>query len=171
MSHDVAADLESLAQRACRMGAHAAKVIEAASIATAPWVRLRCQYGCGGYNRTLCCPPYTPTPEETRRVADSYRHAILVHCKPGANVKELVVALEREVFLAGFYKAFALGAGPCGLCDECNLENCAHPEQARPAMEACGVDVFATARANGFPIEVVTDATCEQNYFGVVLVD
>jgi len=165
------ADPEFLVGRAVALGAQGAKVIEAASIVTAPWVRLRCQYGCGGYNRTLCCPPFTPTPEETRRVVDCYRRAVLVHCKPGADVKELVVTLEREAFLAGFYKAFALGAGPCGLCEECNLEDCAHPSQARPAMEACGIDVFATARANGFPIEVVTDSACDQNYYGVVLVD
>jgi hypothetical protein len=38
-------------------------------------------------------------------------------------------------------------------------------------MEACGIDVFATARANGFPIEVVRDYSCEQNRYGVVLIE
>jgi hypothetical protein len=32
-----------------------------------------------------------------------------------------------------------------------------HPEQARPAMEACGIDVFSTVRKAGLPIEVVSD--------------
>ena len=46
-----------------------------------------------------------------------------------------------------------------------------HPNQDRPAMEACGVDGFGTARANGFPLEVVRDSSCDHNYYGVVLVD
>jgi predicted metal-binding protein len=123
------------------------------------------------YNSSLCCPPHSPRPEETRRVLDCYRRAILVRCKPGVYVKELVAALEREVFLAGYYKALALGAGPCFLCEECSFDRCRHATEARPAMEACGIDVYATVRANGFPLEVVTDDKCDQNYYGVVLVD
>jgi hypothetical protein len=38
-------------------------------------------------------------------------------------------------------------------------------------MEACGIDVYATVRANGFPIEVVEDGACEQNYYGLVLIE
>ncbi len=38
-------------------------------------------------------------------------------------------------------------------------------------MEACGIDVYATARGNGFPIEVVKDETDDQNYYGVVLIE
>ena len=38
-------------------------------------------------------------------------------------------------------------------------------------MEAYGIDVFATARANGFPIEVVRDEEDEQHHNGLVLID
>ena len=38
-------------------------------------------------------------------------------------------------------------------------------------MEACGIDVFATARANGFPIEVLSDYSAEENFYGVILID
>jgi len=165
------ADLDGFLQRACALGAADAKVISPASIVTAPWVRLKCQFGCGGYNSSLCCPPYSPTPKETREVIDSYNRAILVHCKRGVNVKKLVADLEREVFLSGFYKAFGLGSGPCRLCDKCTFEQCIHPREARPSMEASGIDVYATARGNGFPIEVVKDRSCDQNYYGVILVD
>jgi predicted metal-binding protein len=84
---------------------------------------------------------------------------------------KLIVKLEREIFLSGFYKALGFGAGPCRLCKECNLKECVRPDDARPSMEACGIDVFATARANGFPIEVVRDYSCEQNRYGVVLIE
>lgn len=100
--------------------------------------------------------------------------ALLVHCPGGGkwhSIERIVADLEREVFLAGHYKAFAFGSGPCDLCDECTFEHCLHPHQARPAMEAAGIDVFATARGNGFPIEVVTDHDCPQNYYGLVLVE
>jgi len=170
---------------AVRLGAAEAKIIAPASVVTAPWVRLKCQYGCGGYGRRLTCPPYSPTPEQTRAVLDCYQTAVLVHCPGGGksqtlqslgdgvwrSVKKIVADLERETFLAGHYKAFAFGSGPCDLCEECNLESCEHPHQARPAMEAAGIDVFATARGNGFPIEVVREEGCEQNYYGVVLVE
>lgn len=165
------ADIGWLVKRAVDCGAEEAKIIDPRSVVTAPWVRLKCQYGCGGYNSSLCCPPFSPTPDYTRKVLDSYQRAILIHCKPGVDVKRLVADLEREAFLAGYYKAFGLGCGPCNLCDECNMESCIYPTQARPAMEACGIDVFATARGNGMPIEVVTDRSCDQNYYGLLLLD
>jgi hypothetical protein len=35
-------------------------------------------------------------------------------------------------------------------------------------MEACGIDVYATARGNGYPIHVVRDEDAEQNYYGLL---
>lgn len=165
----VAMDASALAQRARDLGAQDAKLIDPASIVTAAWVRVKCRYGCGGYGSSLCCPPHSPTPEETRAVIDCYEEALLIHCKPDVRVKEIVAALEREAFLSGFYRAFGMGEGPCHLCDECNLERCIHPRHARPAMEACGIDVYATARGNGFPLEVARDRESEQNYYGMLL--
>ena len=43
--------------------------------------------------------------------------------------------------------------------------------KARPAMEACGIDVFVTARANGFSIHVVRSHEDEMNVFRVILVE
>ncbi len=162
------------AQRAVELGAAEAKVVSPASVVTANWVRLKCQYGCGGYGLRLTCPPYSPTPQQTRAMLEEYHTAVLVH-SPGdgkwTSIKEVVADLEREVFLAGHYKAFAFGSGPCALCDTCNLQHCDHASLARPAMEAAGIDVYATARAAGFPIAVVTDHDCPQNYYGLVLVE
>jgi len=165
---------EEWVERAKALGAAEAKLIDPGSVITAPWVRLKCQYGCGGYGRCLTCPPYSPTPEETRAVLDCYRTALLVHCPGGGEwraIREIVADLEREVFLAGHYKALAFGSGPCNLCEECALEDCLHPSRARPSMEAAGIDVYATARGNGYPIEVVTDRDCAQNYYRLVLIE
>ncbi len=163
--------LNALVRRARELGAVGAKVIRAGTVTTAPWVRMKCRFGCGGWGSNLCCPPHSPTPEETARVVASYKRALLIHCKANKRPTKIAVALEREAFLSGYYKALAFGVGPCRLCGDCNFEGCVHPDDARPAMEACGIDVFATARANGFPIEVVRDETSDQNYYGLVLID
>ncbi len=164
--------LDTYIQRALELGAEDAKIIPSEDVFTAEWVRLKCQYGCGSYGRCLMCPPYSPLPEQTRRVLDCYEHVLLVHGKPGAGIKGLVLSLEREIFLDGYYKALSLGAGPCRLCDRCDVETlCQHPREARPAMEASGIDVFATARKAGFPIEVVRERTCDQNYYGIVMIE
>jgi len=64
-----------------------------------------------------------------------------------------------------------MGAGPCRLCNDCNLKGaCRHREMARPSMEACGIDVFTTARNNGFKIETLDSTRCRANYFGLVLI-
>jgi len=159
------------ARRACGLGAVNAKVIRADTIVTAPWVRMKCQFGCGGFNTSLCCPPHSPKPEETREVIACYRRALLIHCKSDVRPTKVVAELEREIFLSGFYKALAFGAGPCRLCKRCSFKECVHPEDARPSMEACGIDVFSTARANGYPIQVVTNYSCDENYYGLVLID
>lgn len=163
--------------KALEMGVDGAKIIDPASIVTAEWVRLKCQFGCPGYGMRLCCPPHTPAPEVTRKVIDSYRNAILLHrrLKKGERSKgfsEAVVRLETEIFLDGYYKAWSMGSGPCRLCKECDPTGlCKHGYQARPSMEACGIDVFKTARDNGFQINVVRSPEDERNIYGVVLVE
>jgi len=164
--------LKPFVQRARELGATDAKVIRADSVVTAAWVRLKCQYGCDGWGSSRCCPPHTPTPEETAKVIACYTRALLVHCcGRKARPTRIVAPLEREIFLAGFHKALAFGCGPCRFCAECTFAACRRPDDARPAMEACGIDVFGTARANGFPIAVVRGGADEQNYYGLVLVD
>ena len=159
------------AKRAEELGAKKAKIIRVATVKTAEWVRLKCKYGCGGWNGCLTCPPNSSTPEETQRVLDDYRWAVLVEA--GKRVpRDIIPKLEREIFLAGHYKAFGYASGPCRLCAECNVAGeCRHPCEARPAMEASGIDVFATVRGNGFTIDVLTDTCQTGHYFGMVLIE
>jgi predicted metal-binding protein len=157
-------------KRAKELGAKEAKVIAAKSIVTAEWVRLKCKFGCSGYGQSLTCPPYSPTPEETRRVLGCYKAALLVHGNAYKDIHAMIPTLEREIFLDGYFKAFGMGAGPCQLCKKC-AKFCRHPDKTRPAMEACGIDVYTTVRANGYPIGVVKTENCKGNYYGVVLIE
>lgn len=155
-----------------------ALIVETAKIFTAPWVRMKCRFGCAGYGERLCCPPHTPDYQETRAVLDSYKHALLchVHWKKDYGVVDkfngIIVDLETAVFLDGYYKALGLGSGPCTLCRTCDTSgHCRNPERARPAMEACGIDVFKTVRAHGLPIHVVRTHREERDIYGIVLIE
>ena len=153
-------------------GAEGVRRVDPREVPTAEWVRLRCQFGCGGYGRCLTCPPHSPAPEQTRRMLDEYTVGFLIYWGHQNGGREALADIERQVFLAGSYKAFALACGPCGLCRECSLERpCRHPDQARPAMEACGIDVFRTARDAGFPIRVVTCSEDTPDFYSLLLVE
>jgi len=85
-------DIESASrwvEAANRLGAAEAKVISPESVITAPWVRLKCQFGCGGWGQRLTCPPHSPAPEQTRAVLDCYHTAVLVHCPGEDNWRRL----------------------------------------------------------------------------------
>jgi predicted metal-binding protein len=162
---------EALLELAAQAGAIAAKIIDPNTVETTDWVRWKCQFGCGGFGSSLACPPYSPTPDQTRRMLEGYARAVLFE-SPAGQSKSIAVRLERSIFLLGHWKAFGLGAGPCNLCPRCAFaKGCRHPDKCRPSMEACGIDVFTTVRRHGFQIEVVRTHKDPQHYFGLVLVD
>lgn len=116
------------------------KQISTDVIVVADWVRFKCRYGCRAYGKHLCCPPYAPTPEETRRVVAEYKTAVLARFEtlpgPGtdpkhthhylmnsvANLHRTVYQLEAKAFLSGYYKALGFYAMPCALCETCVAE-------------------------------------------------
>ena len=176
-------DLEKYYLRAIEGGATHAKQVHPSSVVTASWIRSKCQFGCPGYDRSYSCPPHTPTPQETREILDSYHRSILFHIEvPHMPEKEkhyrkyfdMLVDLEGELFKDGYYKAFVFLAGPCRICKKCaKLEQkpCNLLGRARPCMEACGMDVYQTARNNGFFIETLRERTETNNEYCLMLVD
>lgn len=159
--------------------------VNPSAVVTGPWVRLKCQYGCTEYGRSYCCPPDTPTPEQTRKILESYHRAILFHIKaekdPARSRRkflsqfyESLVDLEGEMFKDGYHRAFIFLAGPCDYCKICSKlkgEPCTFGLKARPSMEACGIDVYQTARNNGFFVKPLKDKAEAQNVFCLMLVD
>ncbi|MGD0818371.1 MAG: DUF2284 domain-containing protein [Methanomassiliicoccales archaeon] len=65
--------------------------------------------------------------------------------------------LERDAMMMGHRFALALSGGTCSLCEECAGispgEPCRHPFEARPSMEAVGIDVILTAENAGIGVE------------------
>jgi predicted metal-binding protein len=176
-------DLKKYCDKGVAVGFTHARPILPSSVVTAPWVRLKCQFGCVGYGLSYCCPPNTPTPEETRKVLDSYGQAILFHLEApktpdrGKQTHKLMVSLvelEGEIFKEGYYKAFVYIAGPCSLCKECaklKRVTCNFGQKARPSMESCGIDVYQTARNNRLPIQALKEKAETQNIYCLMLVD
>ena len=175
-------DLKKYADHALKGGATSVIQIHPSSVVTAAWVRLKCQFGCGGYDQSYCCPPHTPTPEEMRKVLDAYQRALLFHIETlslrGREKRkkflQMLIDLEGDAFKDGYYKAFVLLAGPCDVCRQCAKatgDACNDRYRARPSMEACGIDVFQTARNNGFHIETLRDEKAPRNNFCLMLVD
>jgi len=170
--------LKPYLQMALDKGVKDAVVIETSKVFTEAWVRMKCQYGCSMFGKGLCCPPRTPTPEEMRKILDSYKYGILLHrhiqkgYKYVNDFNDIIVDLERTIFLDGYYKAWTVGSGPCTKCKECNITGtCLHPEKARPSMESCGIDVYRTARQSNLPIQVVKDHSQDRDIYGLVLVE
>lgn len=146
--------------------------IDPREVVTGPWVRAKCSSGCSGYGKNLQCPPHSMAYKETREMLDSYTTAVLVQGQPpGKSFHEKLLSLEKRMFLDGYYKAFVFGAGPCPVCPRCPDDGkCRHHNLARPAMEASGMDVYATAAQVGWSLAPVKNKDGYVKYIGLLLV-
>jgi predicted metal-binding protein len=173
--------VDTYVKRARSLGMTKAKIIHPETVVVGHWVRLKCQYGCGGYGGCLTCPPHSPLPEYTQGMLTEYSRGLLVQAKDidlsrqsGVLLKlrRAVTGIEREMFLDGYYKAFGMASGPCDVCRTCDTGSpCRHPYQARPSMEACGIDVYQTARNNGFTLEVVRSGDSLCSFMSLILIE
>ncbi|MDO4732990.1 MAG: DUF2284 domain-containing protein [Bacillota bacterium] len=139
-------------------------IIDPASVVTAPWVRYKCQFGCGKYGKSPLCPPNTPSYTETRAILDAYSLGILYRVRSSRPGNGLAGPILRALGRAGYYKAIAFDDAPC-----CSLEK--GQPLPQPTLEACGVDVLASARNNGFRVELAGNADGSWDCFGLILVE
>jgi predicted metal-binding protein len=161
--------------------------LQTSEIVTASWVGLKCRYGCANYNTSWCCPPAAPDLPTTRGLLSEYELALLLisentneHFYRNSSEKrrrqiqrwKATVALERKLFLMGYYKAFGLPAEACALCKDCAYpKQCKFPNEKRPSLEACSIDVFQTLRNLGKSAGLVCNvADCYHSYSLILLV-
>lgn len=159
------------------------KWIKAQDIIVSQWVRFRCMYGCSSYGKCGTCPPHVPSVEECKKMISEYKDAAVFHFtkkvekpedrKPWS--KEMILKLlklEREVFSMGYYKTFLVPFDNCGLCENCsgNRIDCKKPQKARPGADALGIDVFATVRNLGYPIQVLKEYDETMNRYAFLLI-
>jgi predicted metal-binding protein len=160
------------------------KWVESREVVVAQWVRTKCMFGCGNYGHNAACPPNVPSVAEIRQLFTEYSTVVIFHFAHAVDkpedrhawtrgVNQELLKLERELFLSGHYKVFLLCCDSCHLCTDC-LETrgtCKIPRSARPSPEAMAIDVFATVRKVGFPIQVLTEYSQAMNRYAFMLIE
>ncbi len=165
-------EITKIKSLALKFGVEEAEVIKTSKIVVENWVNWKCRFGCPDYGKWLTCPPYTPKPEETKALLKEYKIALLVRLSDKIKLYEAINKLERELFLQGYYKAFGFSGGHCPYCEKCTLDfkTCKNLLLVRPSMEACGINVFETAKNAGFPVEILKDKNLKVYRFGLILI-
>ena len=160
------------------------KWIDPEKIVISQWVRMKCMFGCREYGQNGSCPPNVPPVSECERFFSEYSAAVIFHFekrvdKPedrhawSSKVNLKLAKLERDVFLAGYERAFLLFMDSCCICAECTgeRENCKEPRLSRPSPEAMAVDVFTTVRQFGFPIQVRTEYSQKMDRYAFLMIE
>jgi predicted metal-binding protein len=158
--------------KAKKMGALEAKVIKASDIVIDPRTLIKCMFGCDTWGKHWTCPsaPGALKPWEFEEILKRYKYGILIHSETKKLAQDISFKLESDAFVDGYYFAFSMA--DCGLCTNCIYpDTCKHPEKARPAMQALGIDVFATARMQNMPIETLANKEDEPNWYSLVLIE
>lgn len=194
-------DLEDLRKYALELGATRAKILSTRDLVIRESARAKCYIpACKFYGSSIMCPPHNPlTADLTRKIVKEYQFGILFqldvpvedfvgegwrvrHLPMERKHKEILAKLEGKAFHMGYARALGFAAGECSLClpqMECAVIKggaCVHPLQARPAMEACGFDVFEIAKRVGWKLvpighESQVKAIPCASLIGLVLVD
>lgn len=192
--------LEELKEFAIGLGADRAVVIstEDLIVRTSAWAKCFIP-ACKFYGTSIMCPPHNPLkPDITAKIVREYKYGVLfqldapihdfvgeewrrLHVKTELAHKKMLAELEGKAFHMGFPLALGFAAGECSLCvpaKPCAVlqgNECAHPLQARPAMEACGFDVFSIAEKVGWKLVPIGHMSVAENIacaslIGLVLV-
>ena len=155
------------------LGAVNAKIINASEVVVDNRSRLKCRFGCSSYFINWTCPPRHGIQPWTfkKRLLSQYSVALLVHAQDPETSQKISIEIEKRAFLDGYSLVFSLS--DCTLCEECTCpeEPCRHPEKARPAAQSFGIDIFATAKKQDYPIYTLKNKEEEQNWYSIVLLD
>jgi predicted metal-binding protein len=168
-------DLQSAyLQKALSMGADHAVTFQTGDIVFDPRTLLKCMFGCSSWGIEHTCPsrPGALKPWEYEHILSRYQWGIIVHSTDKKLSQQVSFEIERQAFLDGYYFAFSLS--DCGLCKECAAYRqaaCVNPKKARPAFHSVGIDVFATVRKFGLPIETLAHQDDPQNWYSAVFVE
>lgn len=77
-----------LLRQASSLGATEARIISSDKIVVEDRVLLKCKSGCHWYGHKLVCPPFTPTPDEFRRMLKEYENVLIVKFRARAEAEE-----------------------------------------------------------------------------------
>jgi len=87
---------EFLRKHALKLGAKDAKIIPVEKIVVEDRIVFKCQLGCEKYGKTLACPPYAPSPEKFKKIANEYHYALFMKFESKAQLNpELIKYLAK----------------------------------------------------------------------------
>ncbi|HHW18633.1 MAG TPA: DUF2284 domain-containing protein [Firmicutes bacterium] len=154
--------------KAMALGASQAWMIAIDDVVMDPRARLKCRVPlCSSFGKNLMCPPFLLSYRESEEAIRRYNWGLLVKLEVQAIIErdrdlihagaldlhKIINQLEKVAFERGYRFAAGLIGGTCRLCDRCVAETggtiCRHPFEARPSMEAMGIDVVATLERLG----------------------
>jgi len=85
----------------------------------------------------------------------------------------IIAEVEASAFKSGYYLAAGLIGSECLLCPECvgqySGQECRYPFQARPSMQAVGIDVVQTCKKAGMPVSL--SSSTKVRWTGLVLLE
>ncbi|UCE15280.1 MAG: DUF2284 domain-containing protein [Candidatus Bathyarchaeota archaeon] len=157
---------------ALEMGAENAKIVSVQDLVFDPRTLLKCMYGCEDWGKRWSCPsaPKALMPWDAEKILRRYSRGIIVQAHDAERLQEIAYMIELEAFYDGYPLAFALAE--CYLCETCTFPApCIFPTKARPSMQALGIDVFATVKKLGLPINTLRSKDETPNYYGLVLLE
>lgn len=168
-----------LAEKAVELGATRAIPLLAKDVLVDPRAKYKCFIPiCRRLGTNLCCPPFSPSVDETLRLRDTYQHALLIQCegKPeeftyeatvrGAQLKyylrlnNIVSTIESLAQKEGYYLAVGFGGGHCKICGH-GIDpeiKCAGVVDGRPHWNRCRYPLRARPAVESVGIDIFRTA-------------
>ena len=132
---------------------------------------MKCRWGCEDFfNQTIKCNTRGTSFQERVEMIRAYQTILIAHSHDPRELSKALLEIEKASFLGGHYFSFAVRY--CKLCKVCAVDQgkpCPNPEKVRPCDQSFGIDVYKTARNQGWPCDVLQDENDIQNRYGFVL--
>lgn len=128
------------------------------------------------------CPPYSPTPDQTKELAKKFSYALVINLEaeipPLVNKswdsRNLFLQLSQKIYVHTYWKrlhkimlglksyfkkksisSYCWGSAPCHGCFKCSYPaKCRRPESFLMAPEASGIELYRLAQIVGIPIQI-----------------
>ena len=95
-------EFDFLLEEAKKLGALETKIISPDKVVVEDRVLLKCRAGCDSYGHKFVCPPFTPTPDEFRRMVKEYGNILIVKFPADAEAEEDVGrSLQKNLHASG----------------------------------------------------------------------
>jgi len=134
---------------------------------------LKCMFGCSDWGRGCTCPSRGNflKPWELEPLLRKYKFVLIIHSPDKKIAQKASYAVEKEAYFDGDVMVFSMS--DCAICATCAGKEkdggaCRDVKRARPAFHSVGIDVFATVKKLGLPLEALREEGEDQNWYAAV---